>query len=139
MGETIVKMKVRLWYLHPGIERLFEGRSLVDALVLAERIWGDSAVGHSLAFCLGVEEALGLDVPVRADELRAVVLELDRLNNHVADVGALCNDVGFGLAHARALVLRERLLKLNEAVTGCWAGASWWAEPTCARCRARPN
>jgi len=50
--------------------------------------------------------------------LRAVLLELERLYNHVADVGALCNDVGFGFANAHALTLRERLLTLNDSVTG---------------------
>ncbi len=54
----------------------------------------------------------------RASELRGVLLELERLYNHVADVGALCNDVGFGIAQAWALTLRERLLRLNRAVTG---------------------
>jgi Ni,Fe-hydrogenase III large subunit/Ni,Fe-hydrogenase III component G len=118
VGETIVKMKARLWFVHKGIERLFEGRDARSAVDLAERISGDSAVGHSLAFCQAVEHALGLGVSDRAQELRAVVLELERLYNHVSDIGALCNDVGFGLAQARALILRERLLRLNAEVTG---------------------
>ena len=118
VGETIVKMKARLWFTHKGVERLFEGRAPDAALVLAERISGDSAVGHSLAFSQAVEEALGIEVPLRARELRGVLLELERLYNHVADVGALCNDAGFALANARALTLRERLLRINERVTG---------------------
>jgi Ni,Fe-hydrogenase III large subunit/Ni,Fe-hydrogenase III component G len=118
LGETIVRMKARLWFVHKGIERLFEGRDLDFALNLAEKISGDSAVGHGLAFVQAVEEALTIEVAPRARELRAVLLELERLYNHVADVGALCNDVGFGFANARALTLRERLLTLNESVTG---------------------
>ncbi len=118
VGETIVKMKARLWFVHKGIERLFAGRDLEAALVLAERISGDSAVGHSLALCLAVEEAEGTEVPARATVLRSVLVELERLYNHVADVGAMCNDVGFGLANAHALTLRERLLRLNAEVTG---------------------
>jgi Ni,Fe-hydrogenase III large subunit/Ni,Fe-hydrogenase III component G len=118
VGETIVKMKARLWFVHKGIERLFEGRDMESAMALAERISGDSAVSHSLAYCLAVEEACGMEVPPRVSELRAVLLELERMYNHVADVGALCNDVGFGLANAHALTLREQLLRLNEAVTG---------------------
>ena len=118
LGETIVRMKARLWFVHKGIERLFEGRDLDFALNLAEKISGDSAVGHGLAFVQAVEEALGIEVGQRARELRAVLLELERLYNHVADVGALCNDVGFGFANARALTLRERLLTLNDSVTG---------------------
>ena len=118
LGETIVRMKARLWFVHKGIERLFEGQDLTFALNLAEKISGDSAVGHGLAFAQAVEEALDIDVGQRARELRAVLLELERVYNHVADVGALCNDVGFGFANARALTLRERLLTLNESVTG---------------------
>jgi Ni,Fe-hydrogenase III large subunit/Ni,Fe-hydrogenase III component G len=118
VGETIVRMKARLWFTHKGVERLFEGRDLTSAMALAERVSGDSAVGHSLAFCLAVEEALGIVTDTRACELRAVLVELERLYNHVADVGALCNDSGFALANARALSLRERLLRLNERVTG---------------------
>src|ERR1019366_4440635 len=118
MGETIVKMKARLWFVHKGIERLFEGQDLRSAIALAERISGDSAIGHGLAFTLAVEEACGIEVPPRAQELRAVLLELERLYNHVADVGALCNDVGFGLANAHALTLREQLLRLNGEMTG---------------------
>ncbi|HEY5122019.1 MAG TPA: NADH-quinone oxidoreductase subunit C [Acidimicrobiales bacterium] len=118
VGETIVKMKARLWFVHKGIERLFEGRDETAALALSERVSGDSAIGHSLAHCLAVEEALGVEVSARTGELRAVLLELERLYNHVADVGALCNDAGFSLANARALTLRERLLRLNERVSG---------------------
>ncbi|MHB1972969.1 MAG: hydrogenase large subunit [Acidimicrobiales bacterium] len=118
VGETIVRMKARLWFTHKGVERLFEGRDVRHGMELAERVSGDSAVGHGLAYCLAVEEACSIDVPARAGELRAVLVELERLYNHVADVGAMCNDVGFGLANARALTLRERLLRLNAEVTG---------------------
>ncbi len=118
VGETILKMKARLWFVHKGIERLFEGRDVYGGLELAVRISGDTAVGHGLAYCLAVEEACGIEVPTRASELRVVLLELERLYNHAADVGALCNDVGFGLAQAKALTLRERLLRLNQSVTG---------------------
>ena len=118
VGETIVKMKARLWFVHKGIERLFEGRDEASALALSERISGDSAVGHSLAHCLAVEDALHIRTSARAGELRSLLLELERLYNHVADVGALCNDAGFALANAHALTLRERLLRLNERVTG---------------------
>lgn len=118
VGETILKMTARLWFVHKGIERLFEGRDLDGGLELAERISGDTAVGHSLAYCLAIEDARGIVVSQRASELRSILLELERLYNHVADVGAMCNDVGFGLANAKALTLRERLLRLNGSVTG---------------------
>ena len=57
VGETILKLKARLWFVHRGIEKLFQGRTPQDALELAERVSGDTSVGHALAFCLAVEDA----------------------------------------------------------------------------------
>ncbi len=118
VGETILRMKARLWFVHKGIERQFEDKSFEEGLVLAERISGDTAVGHGLAYCQAVEDAGGIAVSENADRLRAALLELERLYNHVADIGALCNDVGYGIAQAWALDLRERLLRLNRDITG---------------------
>ena len=118
VGETILRMKARLWFVHKGIERLFQGRDAAHGIELAERVSGDTAVGHTLAYCLAVEEACAVEVPPGARAARAVLLELERLYNHVADIGALCNDVGFGVVHAHALRIRERLLRLNAVVTG---------------------
>jgi Ni,Fe-hydrogenase III large subunit/Ni,Fe-hydrogenase III component G len=118
VGETILKMKARLWFVHRGVEKLFEGHPVADGVVLAERISGDTAAAHALAYCLAAEDALGVAAPPDLQLLRAVVVELERVTNHVADLGALCNDVGFGVAQARALTLREMLLRLAREVTG---------------------
>lgn len=118
VGETILRMKARLWFVHKGIEKLVEGKTIDDAFEVAQRISGDTTVGHGLAFMLAVEEALGLEVADEHRVRRAQVLELERLYNHVADIGALCNDVGYSVANAMALTIRERLLELNEELTG---------------------
>lgn len=118
VGETILKLKARLWFVHKGIEKLFQGRSVAAGLPLAERISGDTAVGHALAYCLAVEEATGTSVPEQARCARALLLELERLHNHVADLGMLCNDVGYGILNAHAQRVREQLLRLNHTVTG---------------------
>lgn len=118
VGETILRMKARLWFVHKGIERLLQGKDVSAGLQIAERISGDSAVGHGLAFCLAVEDALQYSVPPNAQLIRAVLLELERIYNHATDIGALCNDAGFALPQARALELREHLLRLNAEVTG---------------------
>ncbi|HVB50404.1 MAG TPA: NADH-quinone oxidoreductase subunit C [Acidimicrobiales bacterium] len=118
VGETILKMTARLWFLHRGIERMFQGVGVNEGLQIAERISGDTAVGHGLAYCMAVEEAKGIDVPHDARVIRSVLLELERIYNHVGDIGAMCSDVSFGVAHARAMVIREQLLRLNESVTG---------------------
>lgn len=118
VGETILNVKARLWFVHKGIERLFQGRSPDGGVELAERISGDTAVGHSLAYCLAIERATGTVPPPAAQLLRAMLLELERLYNHVTDLGAMGNDVGFGIAHAHTMRIRERLLRLNNEITG---------------------
>jgi Ni,Fe-hydrogenase III large subunit/Ni,Fe-hydrogenase III component G len=118
VGETILRMKSRLWFVHKGIERLFEGREPSDGIELAERISGDTAVGHTLAFCLAVEDALEWDVPNDVQLLRSILLELERIYNHTTDIGALCNDVAYGIIHAHCMRLRESMLRLNADVTG---------------------
>jgi Ni,Fe-hydrogenase III large subunit/Ni,Fe-hydrogenase III component G len=117
-GETILNLKARLWFTHRGIEKLFTGRTPDDAVPLAARVSGDTTIGHTLAFCLAIEDALGLTVPEPQQRLRAMLLELERLYNHIADIGALCNDVGHGILNAHASRIRERLLRVNDAVTG---------------------
>ncbi len=118
LGETILRMKARLWFLHRGVERLFEGRRPDEGIELAERISGDTAVGHTLAYVLAVEEALGIAVDRRAQATRALLLEAERLHNHVSDLGAIANDVGYGIAHAHTQRLRETLLRHHKALTG---------------------
>lgn len=118
VGETILRMKARLWFVHRGIEKILEGTAPDAAIQVAERISGDSAVGHSLALTMAIEEAAGITVTDDDRAIRALLLELERLHNHVADIGALANDVGYGLMNAHALRLREDLLRINKATTG---------------------
>ncbi|MGH3392089.1 MAG: NADH-quinone oxidoreductase subunit C [Actinomadura sp.] len=118
VGETILKLKARLWFTHKGTEKLFEGHHPAERVALAERVSGDTAVGHALAYCLAVEDATGIQVHPDAARMRAILLELERLHNHVTDVGALCNDVGHSVLHAHALRVRETLLRLNHDTTG---------------------
>ena len=118
VGETILKLKARLWYVHKGIEKLFEQRQLLAGIPLAERISGDTAVGHTLAYARAVEDALHVQVPVEARRMRAILLELERLYNHIGDIGALCNDVGHSILNAQAMRIKETLLRLNKDTTG---------------------
>ncbi|WP_194904033.1 hydrogenase large subunit [Catenulispora rubra] len=118
VGETILKLKARLWFVHKGIEKLFEGNQPENKLTLAEKISGDTAVGHGLAYARAVEDALGIDIPPEAHTVRAILLELERLYNHIGDIGALCNDVGHGILNQHAGRVREQLLRINAEVTG---------------------
>lgn len=117
-GESVVRLKARLWFVHRGLEKLFEGRAAGDAVELAERVSGDTSAAHALAHSLAIEDALGMEVPDEVHRLRALLVELERLYNHVTDLGALANDVGFALANVHAQRIREQLLRLNASVTG---------------------
>jgi Ni,Fe-hydrogenase III large subunit len=118
VGETILKLKPRLWFVHRGIEKLFQGRRPEQAVELAERVSGDTTIGHTLAFCHAIEDAHQLAVSPDARRIRGILLELERLHNHITDIGALCNDVGHGILNTHAQRVREQLLRINDHVTG---------------------
>ncbi|GAB4548514.1 MAG: NADH-quinone oxidoreductase subunit C [Anaerolineales bacterium] len=118
VGETVIDLKIRLYFTHKGTEKLFEGRAPADGVELAERISGDTTIGHSLAYCQALESLAGCQIPERAKYLRVILLEMERLYNHIADFGAICNDTGFAAAHSHCFRIRERLLRLNKRLTG---------------------
>jgi Ni,Fe-hydrogenase III large subunit/Ni,Fe-hydrogenase III component G len=117
-GETIVNLETRLGFVHKGTEKLFETLPLARTPELAEHISGDTSAGHALAHCQALEALAGADVPPRARWLRTVLLELERLYNHVADVGMIVNDTGFSFGHAHCFRIREELLRLNARASG---------------------
>ncbi|MGF6312161.1 Ni,Fe-hydrogenase III large subunit [Bradyrhizobium sp. i1.8.4] len=117
-GETVVRLEQRLGYTHKGIEGLLAGSTVEQAARLAGRVSGDSTVAYGLAFSQAVEAAMQITVPPRALRLRALMAELERLANHLGDIGAICNDASFALLHAHCGVLRERVLRAAEAAFG---------------------
>jgi Ni,Fe-hydrogenase III large subunit/Ni,Fe-hydrogenase III component G len=117
-GETVVRLEERLGYTHKGIESLLQGADLERAARLACRCSGDSTIAYGLAFARAVEAALGWSPPVRAVWLRALMAELERLANHLGDVGAICNDGGFAIMLAHCSVLREQVLREAVACFG---------------------
>jgi Ni,Fe-hydrogenase III large subunit len=94
------------------------GAPLDRAAKLAGRTSGDSTVAYSLAFARAVEAALGVAPPPRAIWLRALMAEMERLANHLGDIGAICNDAAFAIMHAHCGVLRERVLRAADAAFG---------------------
>ncbi len=117
-GETVVRLEQRLGYTHKGVEGLMTGASLERAVQLAGRVSGDSTVAYAYAFSKAAEAALELVVPDRAVWLRALLAELERLANHLGDIGAICNDASFALMHAHCSVLRESVLRAAGAAFG---------------------
>lgn len=117
-GEPIMQLELRHFWKHRGVEKLFEQQTLIEAVPLAERVSGDTTVGHSLAYCQAVETLVGLQVPRRARYLRSLFLELERLHNHLGDIGAMCNDTAYALAHAHCGRMKERIMQLMDRLTG---------------------
>ncbi len=117
-GEAVVRLEQRLGYAHKGIDALMSGASLERAATLAGRVSGDSTVAYALAFAQATEQALGVPVPARAVWLRALAAELERLANHLGDIGAVCNDASFSIMHASCGLLREHVLRASHACFG---------------------
>ena len=117
-GETVVRLEERLGYTHKGIEKLLCGKSIDAAARLAARVSGDSTVAYSLVFARAVEAALEFNPPPRALWLRAVMAELERIANHLGDVGAICNDAAFSIMHAECGILREQTLRACATAFG---------------------
>jgi Ni,Fe-hydrogenase III large subunit len=117
-GETVVRLEARLGYVHKGIDGLMIGAEVTDAAKLAGRVSGDSTVAYAFAFARAVEAASGVEPPPRAVGLRALLAELERLANHLGDIGAICNDAAFPLLHAHTGILREEVLRAVDAAFG---------------------
>jgi Ni,Fe-hydrogenase III component G len=93
-GEPVLYLQLRLFYVHKGIEKRFERLPWRHGLFLAESISGDCAVGHALAYAHALERLTGVEPPPRARHLRVVLLELERIYNHVADIGGIATGRG---------------------------------------------
>ncbi len=117
-GEPIINLELRLGFTHRGVEKLFEGKLYTDAVGLSECVSGDSSFAHSLAYVLAAEKISGIMIPAQADILRAIFLELERMYNHVNDIGGIAMDVGFSFLHAYASIIKETILQLNENLSG---------------------
>jgi Ni,Fe-hydrogenase III large subunit len=117
-GETVARLEERLGYVHKGVESLCAGASIDQAAKIAARISGDSTVAYSFAYAQAVEKALGWAIPVRAHLLRGIMAELERLANHVSDVGAICNDASVVAIQARCALIREEILRATAKCFG---------------------
>jgi Ni,Fe-hydrogenase III large subunit/Ni,Fe-hydrogenase III component G len=117
-GEPIMQLEIRHFWKHRGVEKLFENLAWAEGLALAERVSGDTTFGHGLCYCQAVESLVGMEAPSRAGYLRTVFLELERVHNHIGDVGAICNDAAYSLALAHCGRMKERVLQLNDRLTG---------------------
>jgi Ni,Fe-hydrogenase III large subunit len=117
-GETVARLEERLGYVHKGIDSLMSGARLTKAARVVARVSGDSTVALSFAFARAVEAALDVEAPPRAVVLRGVMAELERIANHLSDIGAICNDAAFALILAHCGIFRERVLAASDRAFG---------------------
>jgi Ni,Fe-hydrogenase III large subunit/Ni,Fe-hydrogenase III component G len=113
VGEEVINLEERLGYVHKGIEKRFESLSLIDGAKLAGRVSGDTTVAHAICYCRAVEELTGCVPPPRALWLRAIMLERERIANHLGDIAAICNDVAFAFLFFQMNILKEHLVRCN--------------------------
>jgi Ni,Fe-hydrogenase III large subunit len=118
VGEKVLRLEERLGYVHKGIERRFTELHAFEGHRLAARVSGDSAVAFSWAYAQALESLSGCEIPRRATVLRAVCLEIERIQNHIGDLGALGNDAGFAFGLTQFSLLKEELLRTVEVTFG---------------------
>jgi Ni,Fe-hydrogenase III large subunit/Ni,Fe-hydrogenase III component G len=118
VGEKVLRLEERLGYVHRGIEERFARMPPLEGYRLAGRISGDSTVAHAWAWCMALESATGCVPSDRAVQLRALMLERERVANHLGDLGALGNDGAFAFGLAQFSRLRENWLRLSMDVFG---------------------
>jgi Ni,Fe-hydrogenase III large subunit len=118
MGEDVINLEERLGYTHKGIEKRFEHLSWDEGARLAGRVSGDSSVAHALTYCRAVEALAGTTVPERAAWLRAIMLERERIANHLGDIGAIANDAAFTFFFYQFMRLKELVVRGNQRLFG---------------------
>ena len=118
VGESVLNLDARLFYTHRGLEKRIEGLSFADALHVAERTCGVCSVSHPLGFCEASEQIAGVAVPARARVLRTIALELERLYNHVGDVGNIAAGASYHTGTSAGLRMKEALQQVAEQLTG---------------------
>ncbi len=118
VGERVLKLEQRLGYTHQGVEKRFDGLDIATGARLAGRVSGDSHSAYAWAYCMAVEQACGGEIPARAAWLRALFLEIERIANHLGDLGYLGNDVAFSFGFMQFWRIKEDWLRLCEKCFG---------------------
>lgn len=117
-GETVVDAKVRLGYAHRGIEKATEGRNWTQNLYLLERVCGICSHIHAMTYALAVEKLAGVTAPPRAQAIRLLVAELERIHSHLLWLGVAAHEAGFDTLFMYSWRDRETVMDLLESIAG---------------------
>jgi len=117
VGEDVIRCEPRLFYKWRAIEKLAEGKTADQVLLLAERFAASTAFAHGLAFCQAVESICGSDVPARARILRVFLAELERLRQHAGAIQEICESTALVVANSQAGIFEEDLLRISGELT----------------------
>ena len=118
-GEDIIDADYRMFYVHRGMEKCAESRMNYDTVpFLAERICGICGFAHSVSYVETIEQAQEIEVPLRAQYIRSIVLETERLHSHLLNLGLVCHFSGFDTGFQHLFRVRERSMDLAEMLTG---------------------
>ena len=117
-GEEVIDASVRLGYVHKGIERLMEGKRFEDCIRLAERVCAICTQAHSQCFVQTVEEIAGVKPPRRAEYIRVIVSELNRVESHLLLLGLTAHLMGFDTLFMHIWAIREKIMQILEEITG---------------------
>jgi Ni,Fe-hydrogenase III large subunit len=118
VGDRILQLDARLFYKHRGLERAAERSTLADGLAFAGRACAACAVANTVAYAHACEGALGFVPSGQLARVRTILLELERMWNHLNDIAAVCAGVGLAAGTSRFAALTERARRLNHALTG---------------------
>jgi Ni,Fe-hydrogenase III large subunit/Ni,Fe-hydrogenase III component G len=118
VGEDVARTIPRLFFKYRAVEKLAEGKSADDVLLLAERFAATTAFAHAYAYCQSIERLTGTQVSERAQQLRVFFAELERLRHHVGTIEAICESTALAVATAQAGMLEEELLRLSAIISG---------------------
>jgi Ni,Fe-hydrogenase III large subunit/Ni,Fe-hydrogenase III component G len=118
IGEKVLNLEPRLFYAHRGLEKRIEGLTAMDAFYVAERMCGVCSVSHGLGFCDAAEQIAKVEVPPRARTIRTLALELERLYNHVGDVGNISAGASYHYGTSAGSRMKEALQQMNERLAG---------------------
>ena len=118
-GEDIIDADYRLFYVHRGMEKLAETRMGYDEVTfLADRVCGICGFTHSVAYTTSVENALGIQAPPRAQAIRSIFLEVERLHSHLLNIGLASHFVGFDTGFMQFFRVREKAMTMAELLIG---------------------